>query len=241
MTRAYDIITFDCYGTLVDWRAGISAAFAEAATAQGSPFDAEQVLALHRRYEPEVQKGGYERYRDVLAKVEVLIARDLGWDPQAAAPFLADSVPDWPVFPDTNRALEGLKAAGYRLGILSNVDNDLLASTRRQFTVEFDLLVTAEDVRAYKPAEAHFRTARQLIGANRWLHAAQSYYHDIQPASKLGVSTVWINRLQEQQPGAATPDANVGDLDGLLEWLESVPRRATPEGTQRKAYMTRDE
>jgi 2-haloalkanoic acid dehalogenase type II len=241
MSRPYDIITFDCYGTLVDWRSGISAAFARAAAARGCAVDEDSVLELHTRFEQSVQQRPYTRYRTVLTEVERLMCRELGWGSERPEAFLANSVPTWPVFPDTNRALEHLKAAGYRLGILSNIDNDLLAATRRQFTVEFDLLVTAEDVRSYKPAEGHFRSARQLIGGNRWLHAAQSYYHDIVPAFNLGVSSVWINRLHERLSGVATPDADVANLDGLVEWLESVPRRATPPGPQRKAYMTRDE
>ena len=111
--------------------------------------------------------------------------------------FLADSVPGWVPFPDTNAALERLRAAGYALGILSNIDDDLLAATRRHFTVEFELLVTAQQVRAYKPARPHFETARRLIGTRRWLHVGQGYFHDVVPARALGLPIAWINRNGE--------------------------------------------
>ncbi len=238
MSRPYDIITFDCYGTLIDWRGGIAAAFAEAAQRAGRVCDISQILAMHAELEPEFQLRPYRRYREVLDLVERRICGRLGWE--LPEPFLAESVSGWVPFPDTNGALERLKTAGYRLGILSNIDNDLLAATRRHLTVEFDLLVTAEDVQSYKPAVAHFKSARQLIGGNRWLHAAQSYFHDIEPSYEIGVSTVWVNRLSEHASGVATPDANVRDLGGLVDWLSSAPRKASAD-TGRKGYMSRDE
>ncbi len=150
------------------------------------------------------------------------VARRLEWDlsPERAG-FLADGLPGWRVFPDTNPALDRLKKAEYRLGILSNVDDELLAGTRRQFSVEFDFLVTAEQVRSYKPALPHFERARELIGDARWLHVAQSYFHDVEPASRLGLPVVWVNRKQEQSGGAAAATAEVADLSQLLVWLEA--------------------
>jgi FMN phosphatase YigB (HAD superfamily) len=101
------------------------------------------------------------------------------------------------------------------------VDDELLAGTRRQFSVEFDLLVTAEQVRSYKPALPHFERAREMIGDARWLHVAQSYFHDVEPASRLGLPVVWVNRKQEQSGGAAAATAEVADLSQLLVWLEA--------------------
>jgi len=115
-----------------------------------------------------------------------------------------------------------LVAAGYRLGILSNIDDDLLAGTRRHFTVPFDLLVTAEQVQRYKPAPAHFERAIEAIGGRTdgLLHIAQSYFHDIRPAAGMGISTVWVNRLGEERPdGGPVPIAEVGDMTEVADWV----------------------
>src|SRR5262245_33959172 len=149
MTRRYDIITFDCYGTLIDWEAGISAAFAAAAAADGVRLNREAVLAAYVELEPVVESEAYRPYREVLAETARRAAARLGWtisDERAA--FLPVSLPDWPPFTDTNPALERLAAAGHRLGILSNVDDDLLAATRRHFTVTFEPIITAQQVRS---------------------------------------------------------------------------------------------
>ena len=128
-------------------------------------------------------------------------------------------MPRWPPFADTNAALERLAAAGYRLGILSNVDDDLLAGTRRHFTVTFDPVVTAQQVRSYKPAHGHFLTARERLGGARWLHAAQSYFHDVTPARALAIPVAWINRKREAPSGTARPDRELTTLRDLADWL----------------------
>jgi 2-haloalkanoic acid dehalogenase type II len=220
--RPYDVLTFDCYGTLIDWESGISESIAAAARAAGIETRREQILEIHAEVEPQIQSETYRSYRAVLTEVALAVARRLEWDlsPERAG-FLADGLPGWRVFPDTNPALDRLKKAEYRLGILSNVDDELLAGTRRQFSVEFDFLVTAEQVRSYKPALPHFERARELIGDARWLHVAQSYFHDVEPASRLGLPVVWVNRKQEQSGGAAAATAEVADLSQLLVWLEA--------------------
>jgi 2-haloacid dehalogenase/putative hydrolase of the HAD superfamily len=195
MERPYDIITFDCYGTLIDWERGISQAFARAAALDGVALDRAAVLAAYAELEPVVEAETYRSYRAVLTETARRVGARLGWPvPAERAGFLATSLPDWPPFADTNPALERLVATGYRLGILSNVDDDLLAATCRHFPVEFDLLVTAQQVGSYKPADGHFLAARQRVGARRWLHAAQSYFHDVVPARRLGIPVAWINR-----------------------------------------------
>jgi 2-haloalkanoic acid dehalogenase type II len=152
--RPYDVLTFDCYGTLIDWESGISESITAAARADGIETDREQILSTHAEVEPQIQSDTYRSYREVLAEVALAIARRLEWPLKTErARFLPDGLPGWRVFPDTNRALQRLKQQGYRLGILSNVDDDLLAGTRRQFSVGFDFLVTAEQVRSYKPAQ----------------------------------------------------------------------------------------
>lgn len=219
-SRAYDVVTFDCYGTLIDWEGGIGAAFARAARADGVRLEPAAVLAAYHEVEPAVQAAGYQRYRAVLAEVTRRVADRLGWPLEPArARFLADSLPEWPPFPDTNPALERLAAAGYRLGILSNVDDDLLAGTRRHLTAAFEFCVTAEQAGAYKPAHPHFERGRARVGARRWLHAAQSWFHDVVPARALGIPVAWINRKGEALTGPARPDREFFTLAELADWL----------------------
>lgn len=220
LNRAYDVITFDCYGTLVDWNRGIRAAFRAMATADGVEVDLDALLAAYHDLEPVVEAEEFRPYREVLAEAARRAAARLGWALSATrARYLAESLPDWPLFPDTNPALQRLAGAGYRLGILSNVDDDLLAGTRHHLAVPFELIVTAQQVCSYKPAPGHFLAARARIGNARWLHAAQSYFHDIAPATALGIATAWINRLHEAPTGDARPLAEFATLTELAAWL----------------------
>lgn len=218
MTRRYDIVTFDCYGTLIDWESGISDAFLRAAREDGVELRRDEVLGAYARIEPVVEREQFRLYRDVLTETAARVARALGW-PLAyeRGTFLADSLRDWKPFPDTNPALERLHAAGHQLGVLSNIDDDLFAATRRHFTVDFDLLVTAHQVRSYKPGHAHFLKAKEQIGEKRWLHAAQSNFHDIAPATALGIDNAWVNRKNET--GGVQPTYEVRDMAGLAELL----------------------
>jgi 2-haloalkanoic acid dehalogenase type II len=209
----FDVITFDCYGTLIDWESGIREAF------RGAGFtDGETVLEQYAKVEPAVQRQGYRRYREILGDVAGAVARALG-RPAGDTTFLAESLPDWKPFPETNRALERLQATGLTLGILSNIDDDLLAATRRHFTVDFEIIVTAQQVSSYKPGRAHFDAARKLVGDRRWLHAAQSNFHDIVPANSLGVATAWINRHGQKPLPGGQPSMEFRDLDGLAARL----------------------
>jgi 2-haloalkanoic acid dehalogenase type II len=218
--RPYDIITFDCYGTLIDWEAGISAAFAAAAHAEGVHLDPNDVLAAYAAIEPVIEAGPYQPYRAVLTETARRVAERLGWPISAdKAAFLPTSLPTWPPFSDTNPALERLAAAGYRLGILSNVDDDLLAATRRHFSVTFDLVITAQQVRSYKPGHAHFLTARAAIGHAPWLHAAQSYFHDVMPARTLGIPVAWVNRHGEAARDRGSANWEGRTLGEMAEWL----------------------
>jgi 2-haloacid dehalogenase/putative hydrolase of the HAD superfamily len=216
-------VTFDCYGTLIDWERGIGDAFAAAASRAGRTLEASDVLAAYAAVEPEVEAGPYRPYRDVLTATASRVAQRLGWPlAEKDAGFLAESLPSWQPFPDTNPALTRLTEAGIRLGILSNVDEDLLAGTRRHFTVSFDLVVTAERVRSYKPRHGHFEFARSALGPRaHWLHAAQSYFHDIVPAKALGIPVAWINRKGERAGAAGPPDRELPDLAALADWLTS--------------------
>jgi len=218
--RPYDVVTFDCYGTLIDWESGIREAFAAEARRLRAPVDGGRALALYAEIEPIVEADPYRSYRGVLTETARRIAARLGWPlPEARAGFLAESLPAWRPFPDTNRALLRLVGAGYALGILSNVDDALLNWTRRQLLASFQVVVTAEQVRSYKPAPGHFLAAREQIGGRRWIHAAQSYFHDIAPARSLGIPAAWINRKGEAAPGGAVPDHVFPTLMELADWL----------------------
>ena len=223
LSRRFDVVTFDCYGTLVDWEGGIAEAFLREASLDGVTLDRENLLAAYHAVEPAIERLPYRTYREVLAQTAVEVAGRVGWKIGAErASFLAASLPMWRPFPDTNPALSELAATGHRLGILSNVDDDLLAETRGLLSEPFDVVVTARQVRSYKPGTAHFQEARDRIGGARWLHAAQSWFHDVVPACALGIPVAWINRKGEPRPGGPTPEVELADLAGLAAWLREA-------------------
>ncbi len=191
----YEVVTFDCYGTLIDWEDGITRAFRAAAAESGVVLDDAAVLAAYAEIEPAVEAESYRTYRAVLEECARQIAERLGFAlPESGPAFLAESLGRWRPFPDTVPALERLSRAGHTLGIVSNVDDDLLAQTRLQLDVPFSIVVTAEQVRSYKPAHGHFLEARRRIGERPWLHAARSLFHDIEPTRALGIDSAWIRR-----------------------------------------------
>lgn len=218
--RSFDYVTFDCYGTLVDWESGIREAFRVAAAEDGVTLDGDAVLRAYSAIEPVVEQEMYRSYRDVLQETAARVAHYLGWPIETQRGiFLAESLPTWMPFSDTNPALHRLHKAGYQLGILSNCDDDLLAATRKHFPVEFRLVITAQQVRSYKPAPGHFITARERIGGAPWLHAAQSNFHDIIPTNSLGISNAWINRKHEQALPGGVPGREFAEMKGLADWL----------------------
>ena len=224
MDRTFDIVTFDCYGTLIDWESGIAAAFIDAARADSITLQRDEVLRAYETIEPVVERERYLPYREVLTETALRVARSLGWQRNDGT-FLPSSLPSWTPFADTNAALERLRDAGYRLGILSNVDDDLLAETRRHFTVDFDLIITAQQVRSYKPAPGHFVKAKERIGDARWLHAAQSNFHDVVPANAMGIPTAWVNRRGDVALPGGVPTHEVRDMGGLADLL--APEKPT--------------
>jgi 2-haloalkanoic acid dehalogenase type II len=214
----FELITFDCYGTLIDWEGGIIKAFQSEALKDGLNFDPADIVSAYMVEEPSVEAQVYRPYRQVLAEAAQRAAARLGWEiGQDRASFLAASLPDWLPFPDTNPALERL-AERYQLGIISNVDDDLIAKTLRHLAVKFDLIVTAEQVKSYKPAPAHFREALARARGSRLLHAAQSYFHDVLPALELGMPVAWINRKGEKREGPP-PTYELNDLKELADLL----------------------
>ena len=220
--RPFDVVTFDCYGTLIDWETGIARVFQDAAAADGVTLDPAAVLQALFDTRPASEAPEYRSYREILTDAAVRVGVRLGWPiDRTRAAFLPDSLPRWMPFADTNPALVRLSQAGYALGILSNVDDDLLADTLQCLPVvfSFSLLITAQQVRSYKPAPGHFAEARGRIAPQRWLHAAQSYFHDITPAVAHGIPVAWINRKGERVTGAAWPDWEFRTLTELADWL----------------------
>lgn len=212
--------TFDCYGTLIDWQKGIEeslgALLRNAGLGRSSP-----VFPVYDEAERALE-GRYAPYRDILAAAAIQTSRRLGVPlPEGAAKGFAGSLPSWPAFPDTVDVLRELGRRGIRRFILSNVDRDLLLETVRRNSLEVDGVVTAEDVRSYKPAPAHWERFFDQTSLERStvLHVAQSLFHDIAPASKLGLRTVWVNRYDLESPPAPRPTFTVRDLHGLLSLL----------------------
>jgi 2-haloacid dehalogenase len=209
--------TFDCYGTLVDWNAGIREQLARLF----GENRADTLLARYHALEREIQAEQPSlSYRDVMAEA----MRRLG-APAGREGALGESLPDWPVFPEVPDALAEARERGWRLAILSNSDRDLIEASRRSLGVPFDLAIVAGEIGSYKPAHRHWERfyAETLAEPERHVHVAQSHFHDIVPASELGIRTVWINRLGED--GEPAPTRELHDLGPLPETLdELVPR-----------------
>ena len=217
----FEWLSFDCYGTLVDWETGISTAVAGVLESRGMSKSRAEILALFADVEPRVQRSqDYMEYRRVLREVMETIGTELGIRcTESELECLADSLPGWPVFPDVTDALNELKTR-YKLAVISNVDDDLFAGTADALGIDFDAVITAEQVRSYKPSPRNFDAAarRMAVEKQRWLHVAESLYHDIAPANELGIACVWVNRANRGGGtlGAdAVPDLVVPDLATL--------------------------
>lgn len=220
--RRTRIITFDCYGTLVDWRAGLTESFIELFGARMAGR-ADEVFADYVRIEAEVEAEPYRPYRQVLVEVARRLASHIGLNlPTERESLLGDRLGSWPVFGDTKVALARLKER-FHLGILSNIDRDLFAETAEGLGVEFDVVITAEDVGSYKPAHAHFERLLSL-GYDRTeiLHVAQSVFHDGVPARDLDLAYVWINRYNDTNTTDAKPSAQYPDLQSLTDAIGGV-------------------
>jgi 2-haloacid dehalogenase len=219
LTRHLDTITFDCYGTLIDWKAGLTQSFRDLL---GSVVDTDPMRVFDTYVEVEAAEEAqlYRPYREILASVAVTMGQEFDVAVTAAqAADFAQSLPGWRPFPDTNEVLSRLKRR-FRLGVLSNVDRDLFVGTCLHFNVEFDVVITAEDVRSYKPALGHFQEYLSRHGrAERTLHVAQSLYHDGRPASDLGLAYAWINRYNHANDTDVEPLATFEDLRGLADAL----------------------
>jgi 2-haloacid dehalogenase len=211
--------TFDCYGTLIDWNAGIR-------TVLEGYFGAERAPGLLARYhalEPEVQAETYRSYAEVLTITLERVAGEAGLQlPEGDAGALARSLPDWPAFPEVPRSLAELRARDWKLAILSNTDRALITASQTTLGVPVDIVVTAEDVGSYKPAHGHWERFFELTTADRehHVHVGASLFHDVAPARELDLKVVWINRLGED--AEPEPDRELPDLATLPDTLEEL-------------------
>ena len=226
-----EALTFDCYGTLVDWESGILATLRPVLETHGVERSDSDVLELFGTLESRIQATAFGSYRSVLEAVMSMLASQLGFAPsQDERTALADELGTWPVFPDTRQALERL-ASRFKLAIVSNIDDELFAQTQDAIGIQFAEVVTAEQVRSYKPERAHFDEALRRLGLDRRqvIHVAQSLFHDIAPASALGLRTLWVRRRASLEGGGATPRANatpdhaVDDLASAADLLLGLP------------------
>jgi len=211
--------TFDCYGTLIDWHGGIRAGLA-AAGADERPELLERMAAAYEAIEHAVEGGPYQPYRAVQAAVLRALFDRFGLAGPRNPEALSATLPAWEPYPEVPETLRRLKVQGFRLGLLSNIDRDLLAPSLRKLRVPFDVVVTAEDVHSYKPRAAHWERFLGEAGvrAGTVWHVAQGLRYDIETAAALGFRTIWVNRLGED-PGRIRPDRAVQDLSGILPVL----------------------
>jgi 2-haloacid dehalogenase len=207
---------------LIDWESGILDALR--ATIGLRPEEEGPALNDYSKVEPEIQARKYQRYREVLREVLERLAKEFGRSvPPGQEYAIAESIKGWLPFPDTVEALRRLKTK-YKLGIISNIDDDLFAQTQKHLKVDFDLIVTAQQVGAYKPSKKNFEVAERVGKLERktWLHAAESLFHDVAPTRELGIKNVWVNRRQGKANAATRvvavkPDIEVSSLAELAE------------------------
>ena len=219
----FKVLTFDCYGTLIDWESGIWEALRPVLAAHRVELQPEPALELYGRLESEAEVGEYQEYKTVLRMVLEGFGAELGFTPSTAElQSFSTCVKDWPAFSDSPAALQALHKK-YKLAIISNIDDDLFAFSEKKLQVKFDWIITARQARSYKPSLNNFKVAFERIGIpqGQILHVAQSLFHDIVPAKQLGLACVWINRRHGKvgsgatPPAQAQPDLEAPDLQSL--------------------------
>jgi 2-haloacid dehalogenase len=222
---AFDALTFDCYGTLIDWETGILEGLAPVLARAGVERDGDTLLEVYAKHEAALEEGPYLTYREVLSESLRGVGADLGFTPtDAELAAFSGSVVDWPAFPDSAEALARLKER-FRLGVITNCDDDLFAGSNARLGVEFDWIITAQQVKSYKPNPDNFDFAFERIDVprDRILHVAQSLFHDHVPAKAKSMTTVWIDRRHDRPgfgatpPAAATPDLTVPDMRSFAD------------------------
>ena len=218
----YEVLTFDCYGTLIDWEGGMRAALASVIEKRGLSLGAEEVHRKYAEIEPSIQEGIGGRYVEVMRMGVEQTFRQYGVEvSEEEAGIFGNTLGSWPKFSDTTEALTEMKARGYKLVILSNTDENFIHQSIETIGVEFDEVITAQAVGSYKPARGHWDRMLATLGVSKEvvLHVAQSYYHDVVPATGLGFDMAWINRKGQKPWGKARPDFEFRDLKSLLGML----------------------
>jgi 2-haloacid dehalogenase len=211
LPKDVQFVSYDCYGTLIDWETGVYEAFQREADRDGFTVDRELLVPRFVEVQRQIQRGSYELYAEVLRRTAVRVAGELGWDLEPSrSNFLPNSVPAWQPFRETNAQLERF-AKKFETGVLSNIDDKLLGATRRHLRADFDLVVTAQQVRSYKPDPAHFKEcARRIEKLKRhWVHIASGYPTDVEPCIQQKIPVIWVNRHGETIEGGRKPDAEV--------------------------------
>ena len=229
----FKVLTFDCYGTMIDWESGIFSALRPILAAHKKPIVDSELLQLYSELEASAEQGEFLRYRDVLQSVVRGFGEGLGFTPTAAeVRSLPESLANWQPFPDTVEALRKLESR-YQLAVISNVDDDLFAATAPKLEVAFDHVITAQQAGCYKPCMKIFTLAEERMGVARdqWLHVGQSIYHDVIPAQSLGIATVWVNR-PSPRPGAGAAKAAAGKPDLEVPDLKTLADLATTENRE---------
>ncbi len=223
----FDVLTFDCYGTLIDWEKGILSSLKPVLTSHGIEISDNEVLEIYSDLEAKAEVGEYQTYKSVLRSVLNGFGKKFNFKPsEEELAVFATCVKYWPPFEDSTEALNALQTK-YKLCILSNIDDDLFAYSAQHLKVNFDTVFTAQQMGSYKPSLQNFEFAIKYLGLpkERILHVAQSLFHDIVPAKKLGLATVWINRRREEEgfgatpPAEAKPDFEVPDLKSLVDLI----------------------
>jgi 2-haloacid dehalogenase len=215
-------VTFDVYGTLIDWETGVHEAFEREAQRDGFPLpDRSELIAMFHEVSQEIEAGSYELYAEVLRRTALEMATRMEWklEPSRSG-FLPDSIPRWLPFKETNPQLQKL-AKKFQLGLISNIDDKLLGLTRRHIPTDFDLVVTAQQVRAYKPELAHFSEfARRIGGKKGWVHVTSSHHHDVVPCLKQRVPVIYVNRSKQPlESSQKKPTAEVANLRETVKLL----------------------
>jgi 2-haloacid dehalogenase len=223
--RNFEWLTFDCYGTLIDWESGLLEALHPIFGRHQISITDEQILSAYAELESAAEGGPYRSYRKILEAIVDGLGVQFSFSPSKEERLsLPESVQHWRPFPDTVPALKKLRKY-FRLGIISNIDDDLFAATARRLEVSFDGVVTAQQAGTYKPSQRNFEIAQERMGLDRkkWLHIAQSKLHDILPAKKLGIHHVWVNRQSGRYSGAVLPVTAESDMTvQSLEELASL-------------------
>jgi 2-haloacid dehalogenase/putative hydrolase of the HAD superfamily len=212
--KQISFVTFDVYGNLIDSDTGAYDAFLKEADRDGFTIERDELVPLFHEIQKQIQAGSYELYAEVLRRTAVQIAKQLGWplEPSRSG-FLPDSVQRWQPFKETNPVLQKISKK-HKIGLISNIDDKLLGQTRRHMPLDFDLVVTAQQVRSYKPDPAHFTECERRIGGKKgWVHVTSSYYYDVEPCLKKKIPVIWVNRNKvELEAGQKKPDAEVSSL-----------------------------